>query len=386
MPGMQLTRLRLKDWRNFRSVDCPLTPRTFIVGPNASGKSNLLDALRFLRDVASEGGGLQAAVSRREGFKAIRSLFTHGPKSHVSLQVDATIGANRWTYELEIEDDRRGGAQVREERVQKNGSEVLRRHGKDETREEKRRQTALEQSALNESFEELVHGLRGIRYAHLVPQMLRTTKLHGDRELASFGSTFLQRVYETPAKQRKPRLALINRALKGLLPFFEDLQTAKDDLGNPHLHIRLKHWRTTTAVQDESSLSDGTLRLIGLLWEILDGDAPLLLEEPELSLHESAVRELPALIASVADRRQVILTTHALSMFEARGIGPNEILLVRASHGRSASESVVEHGGTNVQLRRAIEHEMLLSPILEVETKPPNPHQLTIPGLAPESR
>ena len=45
------------------SVDTPLSRRVFIIGPNASGKSNFLDAFRFLRDVAkSEGGGLQKGV------------------------------------------------------------------------------------------------------------------------------------------------------------------------------------------------------------------------------------------------------------------------------------------------------------------------------------
>ena len=60
---MIITRLKLTNWRNFTDVDVPLLDRAFIIGPNASGKSNLLDAIRFLRDVGKrEGGGLQAAV------------------------------------------------------------------------------------------------------------------------------------------------------------------------------------------------------------------------------------------------------------------------------------------------------------------------------------
>ena len=52
-------------WRNFQGqVDMPLTPRVFLLGPNASGKSNVLDALRFLRDTADQ--GLQAAINSRE--------------------------------------------------------------------------------------------------------------------------------------------------------------------------------------------------------------------------------------------------------------------------------------------------------------------------------
>ncbi|MDD9857444.1 MAG: AAA family ATPase, partial [Gammaproteobacteria bacterium] len=59
---MIVSRLTLKNWRNFREADVPLRERQFIVGPNASGKSNLLDVFRFLRDIAKpDGGGLQKA-------------------------------------------------------------------------------------------------------------------------------------------------------------------------------------------------------------------------------------------------------------------------------------------------------------------------------------
>lgn len=46
---MQFTHLRLSNWRNFASVDVSLSLRMFLIGPNASGKSNLLDVFRFLR-------------------------------------------------------------------------------------------------------------------------------------------------------------------------------------------------------------------------------------------------------------------------------------------------------------------------------------------------
>lgn len=49
---LRFTRLRLENWRNFRQVDVELAGRVFLVGPNASGKSNFLDAFRFLHDIA----------------------------------------------------------------------------------------------------------------------------------------------------------------------------------------------------------------------------------------------------------------------------------------------------------------------------------------------
>lgn len=48
---MYITYLKLKNWRNFRNAEVRLAARSYLIGPNASGKSNLLDVFRFLRDV-----------------------------------------------------------------------------------------------------------------------------------------------------------------------------------------------------------------------------------------------------------------------------------------------------------------------------------------------
>ena len=56
---MIIQRLILKNWKNFQKADFQLTDRIFVVGANASGKSNLLDVFRFLRDLVKQGGGLQ---------------------------------------------------------------------------------------------------------------------------------------------------------------------------------------------------------------------------------------------------------------------------------------------------------------------------------------
>ena len=69
---MRISKLVLKNWRNFRSAEVELGERVFLVGPNASGKSNFLDAIRFLRDVAKAGGGLQPALAGRGGLSKVR--------------------------------------------------------------------------------------------------------------------------------------------------------------------------------------------------------------------------------------------------------------------------------------------------------------------------
>jgi predicted ATPase len=71
---LRLTALHLENWRNFTLVDIDLQQRVFLVGPNAAGKSNLLDALRFLHDLVAVGGGFNEAIARRGGVSKLRSL------------------------------------------------------------------------------------------------------------------------------------------------------------------------------------------------------------------------------------------------------------------------------------------------------------------------
>jgi predicted ATPase len=82
----------------------------------------------------------------------------------------------------------------------------------------------------------------------------------------------------------------------------------------------------------ENELSDGTLRLIGLLWTLLEKKKTILLEEPEMSLHSSIVRQLPNIIFQVQKKKtcigQSIITTHSYEIIDNKGIAAEEILLV----------------------------------------------------------
>jgi len=96
--------------------------------------------------------------------------------------------------------------------------------------------------------------------------------------------------------------------------------------GLPHMEARYAHWRPQGAWHREDQFSDGTLRLIALLWSLLEGDSLLLLEEPELSLNDAVVRQIPLMIDRIKRqakyRRQTLITTHSEAMLS------NAILLV----------------------------------------------------------
>ena len=85
---MYISRIKLRNWKNFKNAETTLGMRVFLIGPNASGKSNLLDAFRFLRDVATV--GLRSAVDDlRGGVSAIRCLAATR-YTNIDVEVDVT--------------------------------------------------------------------------------------------------------------------------------------------------------------------------------------------------------------------------------------------------------------------------------------------------------
>ncbi len=91
-----------------------------------------------------------------------------------------------------------------------------------------------------------------------------------------------------------------------------------------------KHWRPDAGIQHETQFSDGTLRLIGLAWSMLQGTGPLLLEEPELSLNYGIVERLPTLLHQMRKKkdRQAFISTQSEGLLSDSGIGLDEILML----------------------------------------------------------
>ena len=380
---LRVTHLRLANGRNFRKVDVPLQRRAFIVGPNAAGKSNLLDSLRFLNDIVSVGGGFQEAVQKRDGVSRIRALSARrDPVVVVAVQIgDDEDEPQDWEYELRFTQDNRQRPIVAGEKVTHRGRVLLDRPDDDDTSDPARlSQTHLEQVNVNREFRPLADFFNEIRYLHIVPQLVREPDRSVGHENDPFGGDFLHQIARTTDRTQKARLSRILTALQVAVPQLQELRLERDDVkGTPHLVGVYEHWRAHGARQDETQFSDGTLRLLGLLWAVLDGRGPLLLEEPELSLHPAVVRNIPTLFASVQRKRggrQILVSTHSKDLLAEEGIGLNEVLvLMPSSEGtvvRLASKfpDVVELVGGGVPL----------SDVLAPRTSPPGVEQLSLFG------
>ena len=377
----RFARLVLSNWRNFKKVDVQLGTRVFVVGPNASGKSNLLDAFRFLHDIATPGGSLVRAVEERRGLKHIRSLHA-GTDSNVVVEVEVAVDGDPdpWTYTLELSgsETKKKPLRIEREVVLHGSRELLARPKPEEKDERLLTQTYLEQISQSLDFRPLADVLASVVHVHMVPQVARTpARAEEFSRRDAPGSDFIDQLARLSERQKERALRRIEKLLRIAVPRFSELNVTRDDLGRPHLEARYEHWRRRGGWQNEQEFSDGTLRLIGLLWAIDNGTAPLLLEEPELSLHRDVIRQLPRLFAQAALRsgRQVMVSTHAEELLSDRGIEPAEIVLLEPSE----HETRVTLGSERAELTSAAQAKIPLGRIVTGITKPKNIDRLSLP-------
>ena len=384
---MLITRLKLKNWRNFRDVEVKLGPRGYLIGANASGKSNFLDVFRFLRTIAqSEGGGLQKALKDRGGLTKLRSLHARkDPEVRIEIELSESVAdcAPTWRYSLAFKSEGKGLQRVliTEESVYHGNEEVLICPTPEDRSDPARlTQTHLEQINNNANFRELGDYFAGTTYLHLVPQLLKHSDEISGRILESdpFGQGLLQRIAKTQPRTRKARLDRIQKALEIAVPQFSELEFEQDPVtGTPHLKANFKHWRVHGSWQREDQFSDGTLRLLGLLWALQEGDGLLLLEEPELSLNDAITEHIPLIIDRVLRKRkssrQVLISTHSDNLIAEVG-DPQAVLLLEPSRNGSIIRT------PNEVETKAMAHGLNPAEVLLPKTRPEQIDQMGLFG------
>ena len=214
---------------------------------------------------------------------------------------------------------------------------------------------------------------------HLVPQLLRFADSIQGRivEDDPFGQGFLERVASVPEKTRRSRLKRIEQALKIAVPQLEGLEFIRDETtGRPHLQVRCSHWHPKTGWQREDQFSDGTLRLLGLLWALLESESVLLLEEPELSLNAGIVSQLAALISKMQrmQRQQVFISTHSDALLTETGIDGREVLLLTPAKEGTA----VKIASDIDEVRTLLEAGFTAGEVVFSKTRPEHAKQLSL--------
>jgi predicted ATPase len=381
---MYITQLKLKNWRNFHEAEVPLAQTTYVIGPNASGKSNLLDVFRFLRDVCKPaGGGLQKAVGDRGGITKLRCLHARrDPEVRIEVFFSERVDGRTisWRYVLGFKSEGKGAHRllVSDEEVWRGEKRILKRPDPTDLKDDRLlTETHLEQTRASADFRDIVDHFGRITYLHLVPQLLKYgDKIGGNRlEDDPFGQGFLERVAKCPEKTRIARLNRIGQALSIAVPQFKELKFKPDVVtGKPHLEALYEHHRPNAGWQREEHFSDGTLRLLGILWALLEGNSLLLIEEPELSLHQAVVEQLPALMdniqRSVKQRRQIIISSHSEALLNNRGIDARGVVVLEPSQEGTRPRPV------NDTERMGLEAGLSVAEVVLPQTRPQKVEQL----------
>lgn len=365
--SMYISRIKLYNWKNFRDCEVSLAERCFVIGANATGKSNFLDVLRFLRDIVKQGGGLQFAVNVRGGLKKIRCLAAR-KRTEVRVEVDISEnGKNdpKWKYSLELVNTGGGIQNVtalvnREEVYNYYTDEIilLRDNSFKADDAETKKYTHLEQPTANARFREIKDVFQTTEYLNVIPQFVRdadSVMLSSGME-DYYGRNFMKRLALLNEKTRNKYLKIINEVLLTAVPQLENLSFVKDEKGVPHVEAKYHHWRARGSKQNEQMFSDGTIRLIGFLFAMLDGNGIILLEEPETNLHTAIVAAIPEFVAKVQrnKKRQVIITTHSYEILSNKGIRAEELVILRPSLEGTIAENALEDKAVSAMLEAGL--------------------------------
>lgn len=319
-----------------------------LAGPNAAGKSNALDALRFVADALRDGVG--PAVRSRGSFSSLRR--GGDTTRDVMIAVEAVIDDVWWVWGLrllpESTDDRvqgwEWGVALKASTVEALGTAAKIVDAPEPCSSAEKLYRLANSELVSSRF---INGFFSESRAELakVPQaLIRTLFLprHAEQhaplaallsELSSLSVCAIEAATLRQRQQRSDARSMLDHGenwssvLERLLPEYRgELVSALGALVPDLVNVRVDALADDLVVQFEhrneqgASLwipanreSDGTLRVAALLTALLQEPPPSLLaiEEPELAVHVRALEILRDYVLTRSQTTPVILSTHS---------------------------------------------------------------------------
>ena len=386
---VKLTHIAITNWRNFAHIEFDLASRLFVVGPNSSGKTNLLAALRFLSDIARR--GLVAASEDLGG----PERYFHAGADSASFAVKVEVNAQQITYVLSlrkvrviddfsigrirlhpsskgIPEDLLEADQPRilqpmvEARPRSSSWEEIARlpvaEPPSESEEDAETQFPVMDCAFVEGENLTIDGedvtgipgtkrvtgsalsirniLSGVRYIHPNPKKMLE---RADRYDPDNGTGFFQHAGRFSDQQLDAVVDRIRPIIASVVPEIPNLSYQRMGLGTELVFYSDTPVHGASGIYSHEQFSEGTLRLLGLLFDLatLPRDTSVvLIEEPEIFLQASVVRSLPSLLAEVAMNRdvQMIISTHSPELIDSELVLPSQVLVLRSENGETTGE------------------------------------------------
>jgi len=378
---MTIKTIKVKNFKSFKELQVDLGKFNVLIGANASGKSNFIRVIEFLRDIARH--GLDNAISLQGGPGYLTNLNV-GIGENLSIQVVFSeerpfgflitgtsktgstlleVASPEVTYGFSIAFPKgRGGFQVVDDRLSFKGEFRM-------LAPELRHVRPTKPLGLGEAVISKDRGRMGLKVtppeglsmeAYEFPAGLfretvrprslillsapayirfpfediaiydfdpklpkKATPITGKAELEEDGSNLaivLKNIIEKKREKRK-----LANLLQDLLPFVADLDVEK--FADKSLLFTLKETYTKNEYLPASLISDGTINITGLIVALyFERKAIAIIEEPERNVHPYLISRIAGMMKDASQQKQIIVTTHNPEV--VRNIEIADVLLV----------------------------------------------------------
>ncbi|MDQ2731535.1 MAG: AAA family ATPase [Armatimonadota bacterium] len=366
----RLTRLSIEGFRSFGSPaqEFELGPLTFIVGANASGKSNLIAALQFLQSAVSR--NVDYAVSEMGGIDAVwrRSINTDWHERPLRLVLDLDYGGTEWGYSggkfrlfkfhysLTLHVNETNGKPVvveelLEGEVSQNDSNIsqyrlirsaqalhvndpLLKPGSNEYNKlplegETSSRLGLELAFFSIPAVIVRSSITNWKFYNINPDAARQPcKSEPDAALGAHGEKLAAVLY----RLKDSGLTDIVESLRGAVPGFRGVVPVEQPEDRSHSFQLLED--NIAGHFDPGSASDGTIRLLALMAIVYDSPSSsslVAIEEPENGLHPHLAEHIVSALRYASETRQMLVTTHNAGFLDH--LEPSEVLLCDKEEG-----------------------------------------------------
>ena len=367
MAGMKFIRtVRLENVLSYGScgAEFSLEPLNVFIGPNASGKSNMIEALSLLAAVPKD---LQAPIRERGG---IRDWIWKGSPQIATATVDVTveppegrIGRREMPLRYRLSFAETGMRfELRDEAVEdenpaspenkkpyfyyhyQQGRPTINVMGESRfdrhlmADDVKSDQSILSQRRDPDSYPELTYLAKqfgrmsfyrewnvGRDTPPRLPQLADLSQDHLLEDASNLGLVLSDLLNRPPVKHR-----ILNR-LRAFYPSVEDVVTSVTG-GTVQIFFHEKGLRHPVPA---TRLSDGSMRYLCLLAVLCHPDSrPVIcIEEPELGLHPDVIPEVADLLIEASSRSQLFVTTHSDVLVDALTGTPDSVIVCEKSDG-----------------------------------------------------
>jgi predicted ATPase len=344
-----LKRVGIRNYKSIGKADVSLGNLTVLVGRNGSGKSNFLDALRFVADGLQT--SLDHAIKSRGGIDAVRRRSTGHPRNF-AIALEAQLqGWQSAHYGFEVTARQRGGFSIRREslRLLSPSGAILGSYEVAGGKVEESSLANMPPAVRDRLYLVTASGLppfRGI-YDFLVSMGFYNLNPDAMKELQSpDAGELLHRdganVASVTGRLSQDQPKIIERVQSYLATIVPDITEFERVSLGPRETLQFKQRVVGSSYPWKffaSSMSDGTLRALGTLiaaTQFAERTAPVGLvgiEEPETALHPAAAGALMDALREAASHTQVLVTSHSPDLLDQMNLETDHLLAVVSQKG-----------------------------------------------------